>query len=379
MLKPLNAIQSSVKVTIMKNVFLLVMWLSVAVSTVYAQDDSEKNNAADKKFEIGGISISAGETYRGTLKVPKGEDNVETFIPITVHHGNNTGPVLSLISGIHGSEYAPILSMQKLAGLIDPRKLSGTLIIVHVANIPAFTARTVYLSPNDLKNLNRAFPGNANGTVTERIASTLKTEVILRSDYVVDIHAGDANEGLRPSYTAYYAEAGGTEVIEKSKRIAIAFGLGTIVKFSGSYQSIDDAIYTSAQAVTLGIPAIDIESGELGKTDDQYITPIVDGAQNIMRELKMVEGDLNLPEQPLFINDRARVYSSHDGIFYADPKVKTGDYISKGTRLGVITDYHGTELETVDAPSAGVLLILFGTPPVNEGDNIAVIGKIPEL
>ena len=355
------------------------MWLSAAISAVHAQDDREENNVADSRFEIGKVSISPGETYRGTLKVPNGNDNLETFIPITVHHGNKTGPVLSLISGIHGSEYAPILSMQRLAGLIDPKKLSGTLIIVHVANIPAFTARTIYLSPNDLKNLNRAFPGNVNGTVTERIASTLKTEVILRSDYVVDIHAGDANEGLRPSYTAYYAEAGGREVIEESKRIAIAFGLGTIVEFSGSYLSIDDAIYTSAQAVTLGIPAIDIESGELGRTDDHYITPIVDGAQNIMRELKMIEGDLNLPEHPLFIRDRARVYSRHDGIFYADPKVKTGDYISKGTRLGIITDYHGTKLETVDAPSAGILLILFGTPPVNDGDNIAVIGKISEL
>lgn len=267
----------------MKNIFFLVIWLSVTFSAVHAQDNRKKNNDTERKFEIGGASISAGETYRGTLKVPSGEDNVETFIPITVHHGSNSGPVLSLISGIHGSEYAPILSMQRLAGLIDPRQLSGTLIIVHVANIPAFTARTIYLSPNDLKNLNRAFPGNVNGTVTERIASTLKTEVILRSDYVVDIHAGDANEGLRPSYTAYYAEAGGREVIDESKRIAIAFGLGTIVEFSGSYQSVDDAIYTSAQAVTLGIPAIDIESGELGKTDDQYITPIIDGAQNIMR------------------------------------------------------------------------------------------------
>jgi predicted deacylase len=363
----------------MKNIFFLVIWLSVTFSAVHAQDNRKKNNDTERKFEIGGASISAGETYRGTLKVPSGEDNVETFIPVTVHHGSNSGPVLSLISGIHGSEYAPILSMQRLAGLIDPRQLSGTLIIVHVANIPAFTARTIYLSPNDLKNLNRAFPGNVNGTVTERIASTLKTEVILRSDYVVDIHAGDANEGLRPSYTAYYAEAGGQEVIDESKRIAIAFGLGTIVEFSGSYQSVDDAIYTSAQAVTLGIPAIDIESGELGKTDDQYITPIIDGAQNIMRELKMIEGDLNLPEYPLFINDRALVYSSHDGIFYADPKVKTGDYISKGTQLGVITDYHGTELETVEAPSAGILLILFRTPPVNAGDNIAVIGKISEF
>jgi predicted deacylase len=78
------------------------------------------------------------------------------------------------------------------------------------------------------------------------------------------------------------------------------------------------------------------------------------------------------------INDRSRVYSKHDGIFYADPKVQTGDYISAGTPLGVITDYHGNELETILAPSSGVLLIMFGTPPVNKGDNIVVIGRIPD-
>jgi len=167
-------------------------------------------------------------------------------------------------------------------------------------------------------------------------------------------------------------------VFEESRRIAIAFGLETIVQFAGSYDSVDDAIYTGAQAVTLGIPAIDIESGELGKFGDQYIGPIIDGARNVMRELDMIAGDPELPANPLFISNRTRVFSNHDGIFYADRKVKTGNYITVGTRLGIITDYHGNELETIVAPSAGVLLILCGTPPVNKGDNVVVIGRISE-
>ena len=136
--------------------------------------------------------------------------------------------------------------MQELAGRIDSSQLSGTLIIVHIANMPAFVGRTVYLSPNGLKNLNRSFPGNIAGTITERIAYMLTSEVIVRSDYLVDIHPGDANESLRPSYSAYYCEAGGLEVVAESKRLAVAFGLETIIQFSGSYNSLDDAIYTSA-------------------------------------------------------------------------------------------------------------------------------------
>jgi len=91
------------------------------------------------------------------LKVSKANDAVQSFIPITVHHGANPGPVLSLIAGIHGSEYSPILAMQEFAKLIDPSQLNGTVIIVHIANIPAFAARTIYIGPNDLKNLNRSF------------------------------------------------------------------------------------------------------------------------------------------------------------------------------------------------------------------------------
>lgn len=171
---------------------------------------------------------------------------------------------------------------------------------------------------------------------------------------------------------------GGNEVISESRRIAVAFGLETIVQFAGDYDSLDEAIYTSAQAVKRGVAAMDVESGELGIIDDAYINPITDGAFNVLRELNMIEGEPKLPTNPLFINDRARIYSEHNGIWYADPLVQTGDYVSEGTALGVIRDCHGTELQTVRAPASGVLLILFGTPPVNEGDNIVVIGKVSD-
>ncbi len=330
-------------------------------------------------FELANLLVEPGEIVRGEITINPVNGDTGTFIPVTVLHGKQNGPVLSLIAGIHGSEYSPILSMQQLPSLLDPSQMAGTLVIVHIANMPAFTGRTVYFGPTDLKNLNRSFPGDSSGTITERIAYALTTHVIKPADYLIDIHSGDANESLRPSYSAYYAEAGGADVVSQSKRIAVAFGLETVVQFAGSYDSVDDAIYTSAQAVTLGIPAMDVESGELGIIDDKYINPITKGALNVMRELGMVQGQPDLPENPLFIADRARVYSEHDGIWYADPLVSTGDYVTEGTKLGMITDYLGRELETITAPASGVLLILFGTPPVNEGDAVVVIGEIGEL
>ena len=350
----------------------LIMWTNTAV---IAQVSTEND---PNPFVLAQLVVEPGKMVQGEIIVNSVNGDTSTFIPVTVLHGSQEGPVLSLIAGIHGSEYSPILSMQKLPLLVDPSNLSGTVIIVHIANMPAFTGRTIYFGPNDLKNLNRSFPGNPSGTVTERIAFELTTHVIKPANYVIDIHSGDANESLRPSYSAYYAEAGSEEVVRESERIAMAFGLSTVVQFAGSYDSVNDAIYTSAQAVTLGIPAMDVESGELGVIGDRYVSPITKGVLNVMRELDMIEGKLELPESPLIIADRTRVYSEHSGIWYADPLVRTGDYVTQGTRLGVITDYFGNELETVTAPASGVLLILFGTPPVNTGDPIVVIGKVGE-
>ena len=357
---------------------LALLVLAVTVCFSSAAFPQNQNIGGRKPFELLQLSVEPGTKVSGKLAVSAGMDDVQTFIPVTIIHGRQPGPVLSLIAGIHGSEYAPILAMQRLPDALDPAEMAGTLIIVHIANVPAFQGRTVYFGPNDLKNLNRSFPGDPAGTVTERIANIITQEVMLRSDYFIDIHSGDANESLRPSYSAYYKEAGGESVIAESKRMAIAFGLETVVQFSGSYANVEDAIYTSAQAVTRGIPAIDIESGELGVVADVFIDPIIEGVLNVMKELEMLTGPLEPSNNPLLVAERARIYSEHQGIWHADALVKTGDYVTQGTKLGLITDYFGNHLETIYAPASGVLLILFGTPPVNEGDNIAVIGQLPE-
>ncbi|MEM8984309.1 MAG: succinylglutamate desuccinylase/aspartoacylase family protein [Pseudomonadota bacterium] len=242
--------------------------------------------------------------------------------------------------------------------------------------MPSFQRRTIYVGPHDLKNLNRSFPGKRGGTVTERIAAALTDAVITKADYLIDIHAGDGNEGLRPSYSAYYAEAGGPAVIRESERLARAFGLDYIVLFRGQVSSPQQAIYTSAQAVANGIPAIDIESGELGRRSDEYVRPIVSGVYNVLAALKMLPGAAATVSEPLYIRDRARVYSDHDGIWYPSDLVRPGDFVTTGQELGYITDYHGKRLMTVAAPANGILLIRFGSPPVNRGDNLIVIGAV---
>src|SRR5882672_726728 len=112
-----------------------------------------------------------------TIEVPAASD-AGTQIPVTTIRGARPGPVLALIAGNHGYEYPPILALQRLRGQLDPTSMAGTVVMVHVANMPSFLGRTVYFSPVDGKNLNRVYPGSPGGTVSERIAHAITTEVI---------------------------------------------------------------------------------------------------------------------------------------------------------------------------------------------------------
>ena len=342
----------------------LLITMSLSTSTATAQDI----------FRLHSLVVAPGASVSGRIEID-GADGHETFLPITIAHGRAAGPVLVLVAGVHGSEYSPILALQRLRRLIDPQKLAGTLVMVHVANVPAFLGRTIYYGPIDRKNLNRSFPGKVDGTLSERIAHVLTEKVISRADYMMDIHAGDGNESLRPSYTGYYAEAGGPKVIRKSRRMAVAFGLDTIVAFKGDLDP-QHAIWCGSAAVARGIPSIDIESGELGRAEDRRIEPIVDGILSVMRDLKMLDGVPAPTTNPLFIHERAYAKSKYEGVWHPDPRIEAGAFVPRGARLGVVTDFYGRVLMEARAPQSGMLLVMIATPPVNAGETLAVIANV---
>src|SRR5512134_1171477 len=130
---------------------------------------------------VGPVTARPGERASGYLEVPAGVDS-GTRIPITVVRGARPGPTVALIAGTHGVEVAPIVALQRARATIDPARLAGTVLLVHVANLPSYLRRTVYYSPIDGKNLNRVYPGRAGGTVSERIAHVITTEIIDRAD-----------------------------------------------------------------------------------------------------------------------------------------------------------------------------------------------------
>jgi len=324
-------------------------------------------------FTVGEITVPRGEQVSGFITVPEGIDEGST-IPVTVVHGASDGPVLALIAGIHGYEYPPITALQAVRTQLDPSALSGTIILVHIANMPAFLGRTIYYSPGDGKNLNRMFPGDPDGSITQRIAHILTTEVIDQANYLVDLHGGDGNEALRPY--VYMPVTGDAVFDSKIEGLAVAFGLDHIVVDTGSQHAQGPSLFTDQTALDRGIPAITTETGKSGSNDPYWVGLAERGIWNVLRHLDMIAEDEVVNTGITWLSDYRVIKSTHSGIFRA--VTKDGYSVAEGAVLGVLLDFFGDELTTIRAPFSGVVNYVISTPPVNEGEPVAMISKVVE-
>jgi len=330
------------------------------------------NMVSQSTLTVGEVSTAPGEKKSGYIIVPGGEDDGQVKIPITVINGKNDGPTLALVAGVHGYEYPPVLAMTKLSMDLNPADISGKVIIVHVANIPSFLKRTVYYNPYDWQNFNRVFPGKIDGTSSERIAYQVTKEVIDQCDYLIDNHCGDGNEDLMRYL--YYTETGNPELDEKTKGLAISFNLTVIVHEKGRTKDLQNSMYVSNTALLRGKPAISTEVGKLGQTDESDVNEVLRGNYNIMKHLKMIEGEPEILFESVWVEKYQIIRSEHkEGLYY--PLVSRGDHVQEGQLVGYLTDYFGNRLQYIRSPYDGIVLYIIATPPMSEGEPMVMIGS----
>src|SRR5437870_2751952 len=148
-------------------------------------------------FTVGTATAARGQKVTGTIVVPAGVDP-GTNIPVAVIRGAKHGPVLALVSGAHGTEYASIIALEELIAQLNPADISGTVIIVPLVNIASFEQKVPHLNPVDRKSMNRMYPGKLDGTQTDRASYLITKQVVEQCDHLIDLHGGDLDESLRP-------------------------------------------------------------------------------------------------------------------------------------------------------------------------------------
>ena len=271
------------------------------------------------------------------------------------------GPHLTVVAGVHGCEYTGMAAVMRLLDRLDPEALRGTVTAVPILNQPAFWSRSAFVVPADGKNLNRCFPGDPGGSYTDVLAHEIFTRIIAPSDYLLDLHAGDLSEALEPF--ALYEESA---VEDRSRRLALAYGLGHVVRQSRASRTVGGS--TSSAAADAGIPAIIAEVGANGICDEASVERHLRGVLAVCADLGMLPGDGAAPGAA----PREPAPVEHDGWIWMRSPVRgfwrsavvTGQDVAEGDLLGVLLDPFGRQLVQVTAPAAGCPLFLTTSPAV---------------
>jgi uncharacterized protein len=322
-----------------------------------------------QNLQVGTVSPPRGQTGRGAIEVPAGSD-AALSIPVAVVNGAKPGPVLAIVSGAHGTEYASIIAVERLVQQLDATAVRGTVILVPLVNIPSFEQKIAHVNPTDGKSMNRFYPGKADGTQTERASLAMTREVVEKSDHLIDLHGGDLDESLRPY--SYWTKTGNEKQDAISREMVLAFGLDTIIVSADRPKDPAASRYLENTASTRGKPSITAEAGHAGTVEPDEVQALVDGCLSVMRYLKMLDGAPTTIESPVWIERVATIASEATGIFY--PLVKRGTYVQKGSKVGYVTDYLGKTLLDARAPESGVVLFIRAVPSMTKGETIANIG-----
>jgi predicted deacylase len=280
--------------------------------------------------------------------------------------------VLAIVSGLHGTEYASIIAVESLIERIDPSAVSGTVILVPLVNVNSFEQKVTHINPVDGKNMNRTYPGNRNGTQTERASYFITREVVEQCDHLIDLHGGDLDESLRPY--SYWTRTGNEKQDAISREMVLAFGLDHIIISTDRPKDPAASRYLENTATTRGKPSITVEAGHAGTVEPEDVEALARGCLSVMQNLKMLPGLPRHIENPVWIVNVLTIGSERNGIFY--PLVRRGTFVAEGMVVGYLTDYVGNKILEARAPSAGVVLFVRAIPSMTKGETIANIGVV---
>jgi uncharacterized protein len=311
-------------------------------------------------LEIAHERIAPGEQRRFTYEGKRSFEGSFVDFPVFVARGVQPGPTLCVTSGIHGDEVNSVEIARRVFAGVEPAELSGTLVVLPSVNTLGF--RTRQRNMVDRRDLNRAFPGNANGSVASIVAHTVFNGVILGCDYLIDLHTGS---NLRTNYPQVRADQNNPRAME----LAHWFGVGLIITGPGPNGSI------RREATQRGIPSIVYEAGPPYVFLEAEIERGVEGVRNVMSRLAMTAAPPSESVSKVLVRSRwMRVPRGWGGIYL--PRVGVGDTVSKGQLLATIADPVTDEVRELRANMGGVVIGMSLAQVVISGSALFHIGEI---
>jgi predicted deacylase len=304
-----------------------------------------------QKIEIGNLSVKQGEMNLGKLDCGYMPDSSVVSIPLLVANGTHPGPTLLLTAAMHGTELTGIEVIRRLMReTIKPQKLRGAVIAAPILNPFGFRNASM-LTPQDGYNLNRVFPGDPETLLSHRLAHLIFTQLVAKADYLIDFHANPP-----PAMQfALIKETQNKEVWQKCREMAAAFGITTVDMVLSFERHRSGTI--SECAAGEGKPNLTLELLYWRKIDEVSVKTGLRGTCNVMKYLKMIDGEIEKQEGIKMIEGqmtRTEVTANKGGLLHYLKDI--GEPIAKGEVIAIIRDPWGDVVEEVKSPQNGWIL-----------------------
>lgn len=333
-----------------------------------------------KTISISGVEAKPGTKAHGVLKIPNGlADGSDVEIPFTIFNGADGGPWLHIQVAQHGVEVHALEAIRRVTSEISLKKLKGVLIYC-LPNPIAFRQRQTVMSYDFISGgMNRIWPGKPEGSLTERMAYSVWTNLIEgKAEYLIDFHTGRRSSPVWAMYEAHGVSPGvAKEVADKSERMAKVFGAELIQVETEAYEGGKTC---RSIAVDHGIPGIVPEIGGESHFNPEYVEITYRGLKNIMIDLGMIQGKVKLPKKQVVIkwaadNNKISARAPKGGVHLT--KVKIGDRVKRGDVVGVIYSPRTfEEIAKVTSPQDGLVFSIDENPIVVAGQSVM---RIPEV
>jgi predicted deacylase len=314
-------------------------------------------------LSVGVLRAEPGTKIRGTVPADLGTLNVD--IPLTLVNGAHPGPRLVITAGVHGGEFTGVDAATRLAALLEPGEVHGQVIVCPVANPPAVYQGRLGVSPLDGVNINRVFPGDLDGSPTERLAAWLFTNLVDGADAYVDLHSGGIDEVLTDFVG--YRLTGDPELDAKTADMAGALGIEDVI-----FGMNAEGGNSHAAAARQGVPAILVETGQLGERDADTARRLVGGLYGVLSRLGVLD---TRPQDPASAVREwvwaAGVTAEATGLWY--PEFTAGDDVTEGQVIGHVIDPADGQEHKVHTPATGRIFYGMRGLTVAPGAELAAI------
>lgn len=309
---------------------------------------------------LGTARAEAGTADTGRLAVGEDRDGTEVGIPVAVINGADSGRHLHLQAVSDGDELNGLGVLVELLPRLDPREISGTITVVAIANLYGFRVAE-HRNPIDDTKLNRAYPGDPDGTASERIAHET-FEAAVEADLVVDLHQGSTSRMIEEARVRCGHHH---RLHEECLELARIFDAGYVLDQKGPEGQLARA------APDAGVPTIDPELGGAVGWDERSIAVGVRGITRILKHYGFLEGEAE-PESQVRARGFDRYGAPGGGLVRFEREL--GEYVEAGESLFVLTDPFGRERARVSAENPGVFWRTRRLPQVATGEYVCSVG-----